>query len=183
MTPGCIILLSCTAAVGSLVSPIATWNLTSGLTRAPEGLCSLASSTLATAIHPLATRICTGSATGPRPGSELKPACLALAFGRFLRCSVLSCGSRFLEGSLGGRKASDGHAEGRAAYVGQARAMAEFHAVGIATVLAADAELDVRARLPAFFHRNLHQLAYTALVNRGKRILLHNFQLLIRRQE
>jgi hypothetical protein len=52
----------------------------------------------------------------------------------------------FLEGGLRGGEAGDGDAEGRAAHVVQADAVAELHAVGIAAVFAADAGLDLAAR-------------------------------------
>src|SRR5439155_20639172 len=61
--------------------------------------------------------------------------------------------------------------------------VAELHAVGVSAVLAADAELDLRTGLAPQFDRHLHQSADSTLVHTGKRILLHNFQLLISRQE
>ena len=76
----------------------------------------------------------------------------------------------------GGRR----HAERRAAHVGQAEAMAELHGVRVATVFAADAQLDARTGLAALLHRDLHQLADAGLVDRGERILLDDFQLLVR---
>ena len=53
--------------------------------------------------------------------------------------------------------------------------MTEFHAVRIAPVLATDAQLDVWPRALAFFHRDFHELPDTGLVDRSKRILLHDF--------
>ena len=61
--------------------------------------------------------------------------------------------------------------------------MAELHAVRIAAVFAADAELDVRPRLAAFLDGDLHQLADAGLIDRGERILLHDFQFGVRREE
>ena len=61
--------------------------------------------------------------------------------------------------------------------------MAEFHAVGIATVFAADAELDVGRGLAAFLDGDLHQLADAGLIDGGERILLHDFQFRVMRQE
>ena len=56
---------------------------------------------------------------------------------------------------LGGGEAGDRHAEGRAAHVVQAELVAELHAVRIAAVFAADAELDVRAAAAAFVDGDL----------------------------
>ena len=50
------------------------------------------------------------------------------------------------DGGLGSSQTSDRHAVGRAAHVGQADAVAEFHGVGVAAVFAADAELDAGDR-------------------------------------
>jgi len=50
--------------------------------------------------------------------------------------------------------------------------MTELHALRVATVFAADAQLDARAGLVALLGGNLDELADAALVNRGKRIFL-----------
>jgi hypothetical protein len=62
-------------------------------------------------------------------------------------------------------------------------ATAPKHRVRVATVLAAYAQLDVRARAAAFLDRDLHQLTHARLVNRGEGVGLADFQLGIRRQE
>ena len=87
------------------------------------------------------------------------------------------------ERGLSGGQTRHRHAERRATHVGQAEPVAELHAVRVAAVFAADAELDVGAGAAAFFDGDLHQLADAGLIDRGERILLHDFQFLIRRQE
>src|SRR3990167_4615410 len=52
--------------------------------------------------------------------------------------------------------------------------MAEGHGRGIAAMLAADAELDIRASLPAALDRQLHQPAHPFLVERGERVGVEN---------
>ena len=74
-----------------------------------------------------------------------------------------------------GGEASDGDAIRAARNVGQADAVAEFHGVGVAAVLAADAELDAGAGLVALRSGNLDELADAGLVNRGEQILFHDF--------
>src|SRR3954469_15875594 len=96
---------------------------------------------------------------------------------------LLFARSRFFDGSLGGGQSRDWHPERRAAHIGEPDAMAELHAARFATVFAADAQLDVRTRLAAQIACQLHELADTGLVDRCKRILLHDFQLLITAQE
>ena len=61
--------------------------------------------------------------------------------------------------------------------------MTEFYTLGIAPVLAADTELDVETSALTLFHGDLHELTDTRLIDGRKRILLHNFQFLIWRQE
>ena len=50
-------------------------------------------------------------------------------------------------------------------------------------MFAADAELDFWSGFAAFLDRDLHQLADAILIDRGKRISFHNFQLGVMRQE
>ena len=61
--------------------------------------------------------------------------------------------------------------------------MAELHAIRVAAVFAADAELDVGPRFVALRHRHLHQLADAGLVDGGERILLDDLQFLVRPEE
>src|SRR5438045_1899068 len=64
--------------------------------------------------------------------------------------TVLLVPLRLAERRLGRRQPGDRHAEGRAAHVVHADLVAEMHAVGVAAVLAADADLQVLVvlRLP-----------------------------------
>ena len=55
--------------------------------------------------------------------------------------------------------------------------MAEFNAVWVTTVLAADAQLDVGLGLAAFFDSDLDQLANTSLIKCGKGVLLEDLVL------
>src|SRR5260221_3409022 len=61
--------------------------------------------------------------------------------------------------------------------------MAELHGIGVAAVFAADAELDAGAGLVALRRRDLDELADAGLVNRGERILLHDFVLRVGTEE
>src|SRR4029077_9689991 len=59
----------------------------------------------------------------------------------------------------------------------------EMNRRGVAPVLTADAELDVRPRLSALFHRGADQEADANRVNRAERILVENFLVLVRPKE
>ena len=61
--------------------------------------------------------------------------------------------------------------------------MTEFHAGWFAAMFAANSELDVRPRLATEFARDAHQFANAGLVDRGKRILFHDFIFLVSREE
>jgi hypothetical protein len=67
---------------------------------------------------------------------------------------------------LGGGDAGDRHPEGRAADVVQAGHVEERDRVGVAAVLAADAELEVRARLAADPGGEAHEPADAGAVDR-----------------
>ena len=74
--------------------------------------------------------------------------------------------------SLCGGKARDGHAEGGAAHIVQAHAVAELDARRVAAVLAADAEAQLRTGLAAQLRSHLHQFAYAVLVQVRERVAL-----------
>src|SRR5215472_2987273 len=61
--------------------------------------------------------------------------------------------------------------------------MAELHTVGISAVLPADAQLDSWTRLAPFLDRHLDQLSNARLVDCGERVLLDDFQFLVRPEE
>ena len=61
---------------------------------------------------------------------------------------------------MGGGQAGDGYAEGGAGDVVEAQAVAEGDALGVAAVLAADADLQVRAHLAPGLHGQFDQLAH-----------------------
>src|SRR5262245_19358422 len=67
--------------------------------------------------------------------------------------------------SLGCRQSRDRHAEWRAADISQTRTMTELDRVGIATVFAANTQLDFRSFAAAFLDSDLHQLTDTRLIN------------------
>src|SRR3954464_7250258 len=96
---------------------------------------------------------------------------------------ALDCPRLCFQSGLRGSQTSDRHSERRTTDIGEAQLIAELHAVRIATVLTADPELYIRAGAAALLHRDLHQLAHASLINRGERILLNDFQFLVRRQE
>ena len=61
--------------------------------------------------------------------------------------------------------------------------MAELHGIGVAAVLAANAQLDARAGRIALLGRDLDQLADAGLVDGGERILLHDLVLGVSTEE
>src|SRR3989304_53765 len=73
--------------------------------------------------------------------------------------------------------------EGRARDVVQPDLVADPHRLGVAAVLAADAPLQIGARLAPEADRHLHELADAALIDRGERILGENLLLQILHQE
>src|SRR5260370_21938597 len=83
----------------------------------------------------------------------------------------------FRDSGLGGGQTGDRNSEWTATDVIQAEAVAEFHAVGFAAVLAADSKLDVRSRFPAEISRHFHQTADAALIDRRKRIRIDDVEL------
>ena len=88
-----------------------------------------------------------------------------------LVCDVPVC---FFDGCLGCREACREQAEGRAGDVVEADLVAELDGLRIAAVLAADADLEVGARVASLGGGHLHQLPDASLVERGERILLED---------
>jgi hypothetical protein len=89
----------------------------------------------------------------------------------------------FCQRGLGSGESRDWNTEWTATDVVQPQAVTEFHGIGITAVFPADAELDLRSRLAPFLDRDLHQLADAVLIDRGKWIAFHDFQLGVMRQE
>src|SRR6266566_5685694 len=83
----------------------------------------------------------------------------------------------FCQRGLCSGESRDWNTERTATDVVQPQAVTEFHGIGITAVFPANAELDLRSRLPPFLDRDLHQLADAVLINGGKRIALHDFEL------
>src|SRR6476646_11146887 len=79
-----------------------------------------------------------------------------------------------LQRRLRRREACERDAIGRAAHVVEPDPMAELHRRRLAAVLTADAELDLRLRLPAPPHRDPHQVADTVLVEHLERVALEH---------
>src|SRR3954454_11968386 len=77
------------------------------------------------------------------------------------------------DGRLSGRHARDRHAVRRAAHVVEARHVEERDRIGVAPVLAADAQLQVRLRLAPRPGREPHQPADARLVERLERAAVH----------
>src|SRR6185437_16001409 len=90
---------------------------------------------------------------------------------------------RLFERSLRSREARERDAVGRAAHVVEPDAVAELHRRRLAAVLAADAELDVRLRLPPPLHRDPHQVADTVLVEHLERVALEHAVLEVEGEE
>src|SRR5207248_8068326 len=101
---------------------------------------------------------------------------------RLPQSSVSSGRSPWLAGQfgLGGGETSDRYAVGRARHVVEPDFAAELDRGGVAAMLAADAELDVGARLAAAFGGDPDHLADPGGVDRHKRVMLENPQLLVR---
>src|SRR5690242_15412426 len=89
------------------------------------------------------------------------------------RPSGAFCGTlRRSHGRLRGGQPGDRHTVGRARHVIEADFLAEADRSRIATMLAADAELDARSRRLALFSRDPHQFADAIDIERHERILL-----------
>src|SRR6202030_3848359 len=73
----------------------------------------------------------------------------------------------------------DGHAEWRGADVIHPRAIAEFNALGIASVLAANADLELRTRRPASLDGPFDHHAHAREIERLKRIRGENSRFLL----
>src|SRR5579883_2898544 len=77
---------------------------------------------------------------------------------------------RLRQRRLRSRQPGHRHAEGRAAHVRQPDLVEERHAVGVATVLTADAQLDVWVGRAALLDGHPHQRAHAIAVNRLERV-------------
>src|SRR5437870_8590485 len=97
------------------------------------------------------------------------------------RCIFGRVGSS--ERGLRGREAREWDAVRRARHVVQAELVAERDALRLASVLAADAELELGLRAAAALDRDPHQVADAADVERLERVLLEHAVLEIRREE
>src|SRR5262245_55344639 len=86
------------------------------------------------------------------------------------RCSWSAQRPLLLQRRLGRGQPRDRHAEGAAADVVEPDFVAEFYAVGLAAVFAADADFEVAARGSAFFDAELHQAADAVEVDRLERV-------------
>src|SRR5690349_24106726 len=71
---------------------------------------------------------------------------------------------------LSGGEAGNGDAEGRATDVVKSDFVAELEAVGVAAVLTADADLQLRVGGAAIFNDHTHQLADAFTVERMERV-------------
>src|SRR5688572_33050278 len=85
--------------------------------------------------------------------------------------------------ALGRREARDRDTVGRAADIVQAGAVAELNRLGVAAVLAADADLEVAAGGAAALRADLHQLAHALLVERHEGVVGEDPALDVARQE
>ena len=88
-----------------------------------------------------------------------------------------------LEGSAAGLEPRDRDAERRAGDVVEADLVEEVHAVGVAAVLAADADLQVRLGGPALLDGDAHQPADAVAVDRLERADPEDAELEVAREE
>ena len=84
---------------------------------------------------------------------------------------------------MGSCEASCGNAEGRTAHIVQAKFVAELNAIGVASMLPTDTELNVAATFSAFLHGNFHELADSGLVHASEGILAKDVQFGVIRKE
>ena len=87
--------------------------------------------------------------------------------------------ARRLDGCLCSSKAGDGNTVGRAGDVVQTNIVAELNAGGVAAVLAADAQTQVRVGGAAVSSSHLDQLADTNLIQMLERIALVNLVVIV----
>ena len=97
------------------------------------------------------------------------------SFSRDPQIPTLSVSYARLERRLRGGKPRDGDSERRRADVVQPHLVEEMDRRGVAAVLAADAELEVLARLPPSLDADAHQIADALHVDRGEGILSRIF--------
>src|SRR5262245_14504075 len=83
-------------------------------------------------------------------------------------------GGGLAERGLGGGEARDRHAERRAGHVVELHLVAERDRGGIAAVLAADSDLELRLDLAAALDADPHELAYAVAVDGDERIDRHD---------
>lgn len=102
------------------------------------------------------------------------PAGDALYFEKLLFC---------LDRSLSGGESCDGNTERAAGNVAQTDVVAELHGGGVAALLAADAQLDVRAGLTAKFGSHLDEAADAGLIQLGERIGLVDLAVIVGSEE
>src|SRR5512133_3176523 len=123
----------------------------------------------------------------PQPGSEDATwASRALNLGLLVMRATLGSlggGGGLAEGGLAGGQAGRGHPERRAGHVVQAQLVAEPHRVGVAAVLAADPQVQVRAGLAALLAGDPHQPAHPGLVDGHERVDRDQLALLVQAEE
>ena len=84
-----------------------------------------------------------------------------------------------LQGSLSGSQTCDRNTERRAGHVVEPELVAEFHGCGVATVLAADTDVELRVVRAAFLASEVHQLANTGLVKLCEGIVLEDLGIVV----
>ena len=105
---------------------------------------------------------------------------ISIGFQNFLL--VFGRSGIFYSGLSGGQPGNR-HPEGGAGDVGEANVVAEVHRGGVSALLAADAQLDVRAGLAAQLAGHLHQTAHAHLVQTGEGIGLVDLPVIVAGQE
>ena len=81
------------------------------------------------------------------------------------------------------REACDRDTERRATHVVQAQVVAEFHRTGIASVLAADPDLEIRTDASPKFNRHPHDFPHSLYVEGRERIIGENALLQVMKKE
>ena len=89
----------------------------------------------------------------------------------------------FADSGLSGGEASDGDTEGAAGDVVETQSVAEFHGCGVATVLAADTDVQMLVVSAAEGDSHVHELANTGLIQSCEGIVLEDLGVVVSGQE
>ena len=119
--------------------------------------------------------LATRSGSGPRRGPGRLAAGVRAGFGRGGGTLTILFG----QGGMGSRQSRDGDPIRGATDIVETELMTKFDGTRIASMLAADAQLDVRSRLPPPGDRRTHEGADAFAIQRGEGIMLEDVDRII----